>query len=653
MMCAINASLRWSLIAALVIWSSCGIGAEPAVPAQVDAPTNRLGKETSPYLLLHAHNPVDWYPWGTEALERAKRENKPIFLSVGYSSCYWCHVMERESFMDAEIAAYLNEHFVCIKVDREERPDIDEIYMTSVQVYHQLAGAPAGGGWPMSVFLTPDALPFFGGSYFPPRDQEGRTGFLTVLKRVQELWQGSPERIRDSAKQIAELVSSTLAKRSVPAELPTPEAALAAVQGALAEQFDAAHGGLGFSEVEPNRPKFPEPSNLLFLLAQARHENSDAARMLHITLDHMARGGLRDHLGGGFHRYSTDRQWAIPHFEKMLYDNAQLVSVYSAAYELTGDENDREAVDAAIGFVSREMTSPEGGFYSALDAETAGVEGAYYAWKRAEIESLLTPDEAKLCAAVYGLNGEPNFDGSYVLLLPRPLEEVSGAWQVDPAKLRLELAPIRAKLLAARAQRPGPLCDTKIITAWNGLMIAGLADAGRVFKHEEYLNAARRAADFALTKLRRDDGRLWHVYAGGAAKLNAYVDDYAYLTFGLVALHRATGEERWLDAADALVAKQQELFWDAKAGGYFYTSHDHEALFARSKDPMDGVLPSASAVSARNLVALAVARPGGDHLARAEQTIQAFAGYLKEFPSGMPQMALALEELRRAQETAK
>ncbi len=638
------------LIAVCLAAPALGVAAEPA---QGDRPANRLAKETSPYLLLHAHNPVDWYPWGEEALAQAKRENKPIFLSVGYSSCYWCHVMERESFLDAEIAAFLNEHFVCIKVDREERPDIDEIYMTSVQVYHQLAGAPAGGGWPMSVFLTPDALPFFGGSYFPPRDQEGRTGFLTVLQRVDELWKASPDRIQDSAKQIAELVSATLSKRAAPGLMPTAQEASDALQAALAEQFDAQHGGFGFSEVEPNRPKFPEPANLEFLLARAAAGNEDAQNMLRVSLDHMARGGLRDHLGGGFHRYSTDRAWAIPHFEKMLYDNAQLISVYSAAFELNANANDRETVAEAIGFVLREMTSPEGGFYSALDAETAAEEGAYYAWTKDEINALLTQDEAKLLATTYGLNDPPNFEGRYVLLLPRGWDELAADAQLTAEQLRTELVPIRAKLLDARSKRPRPLCDTKIITAWNGLMIAGLADAGRVFQNDEYLNAARRAAEFALTRLRRDDGRLWHVYAGGEAKLNAYADDYAYLAAGLLALHRATGEERWLQAAEALASKQHELFWDAQGNGYFYTSHDHEQLFARSKDPMDGVLPSTNAVSAQNWIALAAARSNAEYRSRAEQSIQAFGGYLRQFPAGMPRMALALHALRKAQDAAK
>jgi len=617
-----------------------------AVSADSLSGENRLAKETSPYLLMHAKNPVDWYPWGEEALARAKREKKPIFLSVGYSSCYWCHVMERESFMDAEIAAFLNEHFVCIKVDREERPDIDEIYMTSVQVYHQLAGAPQAGGWPMSVFLTPDALPFFGASYFPPRDQEGRTGFLTVAQRVDQIWRENPERVGASAKSIAELVANPLAKRPPLAELPPADAALQEVQSALAEQFDPEFGGFGFSVAEPNRPKFPEPSNLLFLAA--RSEQPKALEMLQATLDRMARGGIRDHIGGGFHRYSTDRRWEIPHFEKMLYDNAQLVSVYSSAYAITRDDAYRDVVAETLEFIAREMTSPEGGFFSALDAETAAGEGAYYSWTRAELEAALTPEEWKLAGAAYGFSGEPNFEGRYVPRWPRPPAEVAAAIGISADALRTQLSPIRSKLLAARNARPRPLCDTKIITGWNGLMIEALADAHRVLQDPESLAAARRAADFALTKLRTDDGRLLHVAAGGEAKLNAYLDDYAYLIAGLLALHRETNEERWLTAAIELSDKQHQLFWDQEHGGYFFTSHDHETLIARSKDPVDGVLPAANAVAARNWLRLWGQRKQPQDWERAEATLKPFAGYLKQLPGGMPTMALAVKELDAA-----
>lgn len=628
---------RW-MAAILLTAYALGMGAARA--------ENRLAKETSPYLLMHAKNPVDWYPWGEEALAKAKRENKPIFLSVGYSSCYWCHVMERESFMDAEIAAFLNTHFVCIKVDREERPDIDEIYMTSVQVYHQLAGAPQAGGWPMSVFLTPEALPFFGASYFPPRDQEGRTGFLSVAKRVEQIWRENPDRVTASAKAIAELVAGALAKRPVVAELPAAAATLDEVQAYLAENYDSEFGGFGFNVAEPHRPKFPEPMNLAFLLD--RVQQPEAIKMLRTTLDQMARGGIRDHIGGGFHRYSTDRRWEIPHFEKMLYDNSQLVSVYSNAYALTDDAAYRQVVEETLAFLARDMTAPEGGFYSALDAETEAGEGAYYAWTREELEAALTPEERSLAGTVYGFNGEPNFEDRYVARMVKPVDDVAAAVGMSADELREHLQPIRVKLLAVRNERPRPLCDTKIITAWNGLMIGALADAHRVFKDPGSRAAAERAADFALAKLRQADGRLWHVYAGGEAKLNAYVDDYAYLIAGLLALHRATENERWLLAATELSQKQHELFWDKEHGGYFFTSHDHETLIARSKDPVDGVLPAANAVAARNWVRLAELDNDPKYLDRAEATAKAFAGYLKQFPGGMPGMAMALQELEAA-----
>jgi uncharacterized protein YyaL (SSP411 family) len=640
-----NLAVRWVMVGVMVaLLALPGAGAEPEGGAR----ENRLAKETSPYLLGHAKNPVDWYPWGEEALERAKREKKPIFLSVGYSSCYWCHVMERESFMDAEIAAYLNEHFVCIKVDREERPDIDEIYMTSVQVYHQLAGAPQGGGWPMSVFLTPDALPFFGASYFPPRDQEGRTGFLTVAKRVEQIWRENPERVTASAKAIAELVAEALVKRPTLAELPKGDALLKEVQAALAEQFDAEYGGFGFSVATPNRPKFPEPMNLLFLAE--RGEDAEARKMLQETLDAIARGGIRDHIGGGFHRYSVDRRWEIPHFEKMLYDNAQLVSAYSRTYALTKDEAYRAAAEEALAFVAREMTAPDGGFYSALDAETAAGEGFYYSWTREELAAALTAEELTLVGAVYGFDGAPNFEERYVPRLAKPRAEVAVGLGLSVDVLEGKLTPIRAKLLVERGKRARPLCDTKIITAWNGLMIGALAEAGRVFENAEYLDRARRAAEFALQKLRQPDGRLWHVSAAGEAKLNAYLDDYAYLIAGLLELHRATREEKWLDAAVELSEKQQELFWDKEHGGYFFTSHDHETLIAKSKDPVDGVLPAANGVAARNWVRLWKVRARPEYLERAEGTLKAFTGYLVQYPGGMPGMALGVRELELARE---
>ncbi len=634
--------------------------AEPKRPAaDKPAKANRLAKETSPYLLLHAHNPVDWYPWGEEALEKAKREKKPIFLSVGYSSCYWCHVMERESFMDDEIAALLNKHFVCIKVDREERPDIDEVYMRALNVYLQLAGAGGGGGWPMSMFLTPDAKPLFGGTYFPPRDTDDHTGFFTIVTKVHEAWADDPDKWQESADQLAAYVKESLAQRPVLGLVKLDAKLLDEVQAALAEQYDEKYGGFGFVAAQPRRPKFPEPANLRFLLARAHgmdalgNMNDDAQKMLMGTVSAISRGGIRDHLGGGFHRYSTDRYWRVPHFEKMLYDNGQLAAVLAQAYELEPREDFKQAAAELLEFVAREMTDASGGFYAAIDAETDGHEGFYYVWQREELEKLLTEEEFSLAAAIYGFAGEPNFEGRYIPLLARPLAATAKGRKVSEADLQRQLAPIRAKLLTARQQRKRPLTDTKILSGWNGLMIRGYADAGRVWKNPDYLAAAIKAADFVSQKLRTADGRLLRSYAGGTAKLPGYLDDYAFFIDGLVALHQATGDRKWLAAAGQLMDQQIELFWDDRAGGFFFTSTEHEELIARSKIPTDGATPSGNSVSAANLIYLAGALDKPAYLDRAEKTISAVAGLMQDSPLVAPQMAAALSEYLEVRKAPK
>jgi len=624
--------------------------------------TNRLAKETSPYLLLHAHNPVEWFPWGEEALAKAKAEKKLIFLSIGYSSCYWCHVMERESFTDPQIAAYLNEHYVCVKVDREERPDVDEIYMAALHLLGRR------GGWPLSMFLTPDAKPFFGGTYFPPRDKElpappdedgaarekrAVTGFLTVVKLVQDRWEQAPDELTRVGGEVAAAVKRTLRRRSLADVQPPDENLGDVVLAELAAQYDEQYGGFGYSEAEPQRPKFPEPPNLTFLIDRIRRSPDDKARQMLVgTLEKMAAGGIRDHVGGGFHRYSTDRYWRIPHFEKMLYDNAQLASVYAETYRATGREDFKQVVQEMLSFVAREMTDPAGGFYSALDAETDAQEGAYYVWTREELKKLLTADEFALLADVYGVAAGPNFEEHSVLLLARPLAQSAKKHRSTEAELEGRLAPIRQKLLAAREKRKRPLTDTKVLTSWNGLMIRGLADAGRLFEEPKYVDAAGRAADFALRKLRSSEGRLLHAYSGGKAKLNAYLDDYAFLVDGLIALHQATGEARWLQAAEELTATQIEQFWDAEEGGFFFTSNDHEELLARSKDPADSVTPSGNAVTAGNLVYLSQALSKPEYLERAHKTVSAFAGFLAQAPASMPRMATAWTAIQSAEKPA-
>ncbi len=619
-------------------------------PAGKDRPTNRLAKETSPYLLLHAHNPVDWYPWGEAAFAKAKAEGKVIFLSVGYTSCHWCHVMERESFMDEEIAAYMNEHFVCIKVDREERPDVDSIYMTSVQVYNQVTGSGRGGGWPMSVFMTPEAKPFFGGTYFPARDGDrgAGTGFFSLLKRVHEFWSNQREAIERDADAITNLVKQELDRPRTSDQSAVGTGILDQALQSLADRYDPEYGGFGFTPTDPNRPKFPEPPNLDFLihrLQSGKLSEADAAtakKLLVGTLEHMAMGGIRDHLGGGFHRYSVDRFWRIPHFEKMLYDNAQLTSVYSEAYALTGREEFKRVVDEMLAFIVREMTDEQGAFVSALDAESEDEEGKYYRWEKSEIKKLLTPEEFKLFAQVYGLDAEPNFEGEYYApqfsKTPSELSDLTG---ISAAELEKQLAPARAKLLAARGERPRPLTDTKILTSWNGLMIRGFADAGRIFQNESYLNAAARAAEFVLAKLQTPDGRLRRTYGQGKSALNAYLDDYAFLADGMIALHRATGDERWLKTAEALTVKQIELFWDEKNGGFYFTSGDHETLLARGRDPVDGVEPAGNSVAAGNLVYLGTTLDKAQYLERAKQTIDSVSALLQQSPGATPRLCVA------------
>ena len=622
---------------------------DSAPAAESHAFTNRLASESSPYLLLHAHNPVDWYPWGPEALEKAKTENKPIFLSIGYSSCHWCHVMERESFLDEEIADFLNEHFVCIKVDREERPDIDTIYMTALNVFNTINRTGRGGGWPLTMFLTPDAEPFFGGTYFPARDGDrgASVGFLTIVKYLQQTWEESPERILTDAQTLSKFTKAELEElpEVEPAELGS--ALLVAVQDGLAEQYDPAYGGFGYDENNPQRPKFPEPSNLFFLLDRSRTAgDKEALTMLVGTLDRMAMGGIRDHLGGGFHRYSVDRFWRIPHFEKMLYDNGQLASVYAEAYAVTGREDYRLVVDELLAFVRRELTDDKGGFYSALDAESEGEEGKYHCWTRMQVEQALAPAEFELFAGVYGLNDAPNFEGMlYALQMSQALPDLAAEHESTVEEMDARLGALREKLLALREQRPRPLTDTKILTSWNGLMIRGFADAGRILENDEYLLTAARAADFVLTELRQEDGRLYRTYGGGAAKLNAYLDDYSFLANGLIALHQATGEEKWVAAARELTDKQIELFWDDEHAGFYFTSDDHESLLARSKSFVDGALPAGNSVAVENLRYLAATLDSESYQDYASRTLSAAARMIRLNPTAAPRLTIMAADM--------
>jgi uncharacterized protein YyaL (SSP411 family) len=593
--------------------------------------TNRLAKESSPYLLQHAHNPVDWYPWGEEAFARAKKEGKLVFLSIGYSSCHWCHVMERESFENEAVAKLLNDWFVCIKVDREERPDVDTVYMTALQALGR------SGGWPLSMFLTPDGKPLWGGTYWPPDDREADgekvSGFKTVLKVLHESWKEDPKDLEKKAANLAartELALAATARAAEPVELKRD--LVAGAVEALKEEFDPVHGGFGNAARGFRGPKFPTPPDLDLLHYEAeRTRADDLLKMRALTLDKMALGGIYDHLGGGFHRYSTERTWAVPHFEKMLYDNAQLVEVYARAWQATKKPLYKKVVRETLAFVGRELTSPDGAFYSALDADTDGTEGRFYVWTAKEIES-------DLLRKVYGADGPPNFEEKYYILR---LSEV------PDEETEKRLAPLRQQLFEARARRARPFLDTKVLTAWNGQMIAGYAVAGQLLDEPRYTAAAAKAADFVLAKLCTKDGRLRRTYAarpGGAAeaKINAYLDDYAYLIDGLLCLHDATKDAKWLDEAKALADVMVKYHGDDKGGGFFYTSSDHEKLFARGKDQFDSAQPSGNSTAARDLVRLWRKTGEQRYRARAEKSFRAFAVALKENPASLTTMAEAL-----------
>lgn len=616
--------------------------------------TNALAKETSPYLLMHAHNPVDWHAWNDETLARAKQTDKLIFLSIGYSSCHWCHVMERESFLDPEIAKFLNEHFICIKVDREERPDVDEIYMEALHVYHRLSGNNQGGGWPLTMFLLPDGRPFFGGTYFPARtgDRGDLPGFLPIIQQVHELTKNERANVAKDAELITNATRESLSNRESVADMELKNSWLKRAVAGLSDSFDPQFGGFGFQENDPQVPKFPEASNLLFLLyrSQSNAPDSDRSReMLVKTCEQMLQGGIYDHLGGGFHRYSVDRFWRIPHYEKMLYDNGQLASVYAEAYGLTERPEFKTTVEGILSFVDRELTSDTGGFYASLDAESEGIEGKFYVWDLDEIKTALNAEEYILFAGIYGLNGAPNFEGKhYAPQLSRPLSEHAKQLGISELQLESQLNPIRQKLFAARSQRVRPLLDHKILTAWNGMMIRGYADAGRLLSNNDYLQTSSRAAKFALANLVDERGRLVRTSTDGTARLNAYLDDYACLIDGLLGLHRATGDDEWLQAAKRLQQQQDDLFWDEQNGGYFYTSSDHEVLIARSKKPIDSAVPAGNSVSAGNLLYLATALDDASYRDRARHTVISASPIVQRMPIAAPRLLITAGELLKA-----
>jgi uncharacterized protein YyaL (SSP411 family) len=591
--------------------------------------TNRLIHETSPYLLQHAHNPVDWYPWGEEALRRAKKEDKPILLSIGYSSCHWCHVMERESFENEAIAGMMNERFINIKVDREERPDLDEIYMHAVQV---ITGS---GGWPMTVFLTPDLIPYHAGTYFPPEDRHGIPGFPKILVVVSDYYRSHrgevakmEEQVKHTLHQIAEIIPSQEAL-----DLKVFSKAFQVSES----QFDPIYGGFG------GAPKFPNSMTLSFLLRYWKRTGSKKAlEMAEKTLEQMARGGIYDHLGGGFHRYSTDARWLIPHFEKMLYDNALLSQTYFEAYQATQKEWYRQVGEEILHYIMREMKSTEGGFYSTEDADSEGEEGKFYAWTKDEIKEILGKEKGTPFCAYYGVAQQGNFEGgASVLSIASTLEKVSQLYGVPVADLEKLLDEGRQKLFTEREKRVRPGRDEKILTSWNGLMISGFIDGFKITGNEPYLVAAKDAVRFILQEMRKD-GHLMRVFNKGKCQVKGYSEDYAFFIQALIDLYEATFELEWLKEAEELNRQMIHQFWDERDGGFFFSGKENESLIARSKNPYDHVIPSANSIAVFNLIRLGYLTGEESLKQKAEQTLHLFYNFLDQHPSGFAQMLSGL-----------
>ena len=645
---------RFGFLALTWLVTSSDASAEPT-PAHSEH-TNRLAHEKSPYLLQHAHNPVDWYAWGEEAFAKARRENKPIFLSVGYSTCHWCHVMAHESFESEEVAAIMNREFVNIKVDREERPDVDRVYMTFVQA------TTGGGGWPMSVWLTPDLKPFVGGTYFPPEERYGQPGFKNVLERIATAWKENHDNIvQQGGKIVAALQESQSAAKG---EAQIDAATLEAAYRQIDRSYDPKEGGFG------NAPKFPRPVTFNFLTRfYARDPKSDSGKqaleMALFTLRKMAAGGMHDHIGGGFHRYSVDRYWHVPHFEKMLYDQAQLAIAYLDASQITSDGQYQAVARDILDYVARDMTSKEGGFFSAEDADSpvvAGIgdpghgqtaEGAFYVWTKKEIDAALG-DAAEIFDFHYGVQAHGNapegsdphdeFRGKNILIERHTISETAQRFKKKEEEIAKFLAQSREKLFAIRVKRPRPHLDDKIIAAWNGLMISAYARAAQVLDDSRYLEIATRAANFLRRNLYEQKSKLlYRNYREGRSDIEGFADDYAFVIKALLDLYEASFDIEWLKLAVQLQETQDRLFFDEKNGGYFSTSGKDASVFLRMKDDNDGAEPAASSVAALNLLRLSQVRDDPQLTERARKTIDAFATTLSHFPSAMPQMLVALD----------
>ena len=581
---------------------------------------NQLINETSPYLLQHAHNPVEWYPWGEAALAKSREEDKPILLSIGYSACHWCHVMERESFEDEAIAALMNANFVNVKVDREERPDLDAVYMEAVQM---LTGS---GGWPMTVFLTPEGKPFYGGTYFPPTDRMNMPGFPRVLLAVTEAYRTNRGEVERVTGQLTEQMGRS-------GQLPRSNDLLSVdvlheAYSRLAANFDYQNGGFGAA------PKFPQPMTPEFLLRYYRHGyNPRALDLVELTLEKMAYGGMYDQLGGGFHRYSTDAFWLVPHFEKMLYDNALLARLYLHAYQLTGKELYRRITEETLDYVLREMTDPLGGFYSAQDADSEGVEGKFFVWTPEEIREVLGEADGNLLGGYYGVTDAGNFEGASILNVPQALPDFAVERGISEDALSELLARGKGKLLERREERVHPFRDDKVIASWNGLMLKAFAEAGVALKRPDYLAAALANANFLHDEMTRN-GRLLRTYREGQAKLQGYLEDYACVADGYLALYEATFQRVWLDWAVALADTMIELFWDDGVGGFYDTGIEHEALVTRPRDVFDNAQPCGGSVAAEVLLRLAVITGNADYNLKGAQPLRSLSRLMTQAPGG-------------------
>jgi uncharacterized protein YyaL (SSP411 family) len=632
-------TITWVWLTVSAVFSLATSEGQASAPdkAQADQEVkyNRLINESSPYLLQHATNPVDWYPWTAQAFKKAQDEDKPIFLSIGYSTCHWCHVMEHESFSDREVAAILNQHFVSIKVDREERPDIDKVYMVVTQA---LTGS---GGWPMTVILTPDKKPFFAGTYFPKTSGFGRPGLMELLPKIVDVWKNKRDEVYKNADQITDLLTRISMRK--PGDAPDKQI-LVEARMRLAELYDPEFGGFG------KAPKFPTPHILTFLLRQYHHsKDSQSLTIVEKTLTQMRLGGIYDQIGFGFHRYSTDARWLVPHFEKMLYDQALLAIAYLEAYHITAKRIYAQTAREIFTYVIRDLRAAEGGFFSAEDADSEGVEGKFYLWTLLEIQNILGKENAEFYSNILNVEKDGNFtshepptEGKNILHLKKTLSGISKDLKIPQADLEPRMELNRQKLFKERKKRIHPFKDDKILTAWNGLMIAALAKGGKVLKEQSYTSVAEKAAVFILANLRDENGRLLRRYRQGKAGIRAHLNDYAFMVWGLLELYENTYDPEFLMAAIALNDQMLSLFWDDQNGGLFLTASDGEHILVRHKEVYDGALPSGNSVALLNLLRLSRITANKDYAAKAEKIVKAFSADIKGYPAGHAQFMVGL-----------